>query len=141
MCHLLSPLTVGSFFIASLNSQDLGHQVRISTGGFYLLFHNFCTQQLFARLVLAPSQQDLPVGTCRSRYQHLSVSYSLPVQKAALVTPGNKYSGSLMLVLSDCGENWWSMREGDESMTSNRSRFAELYQLCLATLALFLGQS
>lgn len=34
MCHLLSPPIIGSFFVAPLNSRDLGRQVSVSQAGF-----------------------------------------------------------------------------------------------------------
>lgn len=50
------------------------------------------------------------------------------------IGPGNKCSGSLMQMLSGCGEAFWSIRGEEESVKSNRSEFAELYQMFLATL-------
>lgn len=40
-----------------------------------------------------------------------------------------------------CGEAFWGIRGGDVSVESNRSGFAELYQMRLATFFLFLEQN
>lgn len=44
-------------------------------------------------------------------------------------------------MLSGCGEAFWSIRGGEESAESNRSEFAELYQMFLATLPEFVEQN
>lgn len=44
-------------------------------------------------------------------------------------------------MLSGCGEAFWSIRGGEESVKSSRSEFAELYQMFLATLPEFVEQN
>lgn len=46
-----------------------------------------------------------------------------------------------MRMLSGWGEAFWSIRGGEESVESNRSGFAELYQMFLATLPEFVEQN
>lgn len=143
MCHLLSPPMIGSFYIAPLNSQYLGHQVSISTGRFYLLFHNFCTRSSSLQgWSLHPPCSKSPVGVCHSQYQHLYILLP-PCLKGncGSIGPGEIFREMLMLMVSGCGEAFWSIRGGDESMESNKSGFAELSQMCLATLPLFLEEN
>lgn len=85
MCHLLSPPIIQNFFIASLNSQDLGHQVSVSTGRFYLLFHNFCTHSNSLQgWSLHPCSKSLPLA-CAITSTSISASYSLPIQKVTVI--------------------------------------------------------
>lgn len=85
VCHLLSPRIIGSFFIAPLNSQDLGHQVSISTGRFYLQVHNFCTHSSSLQgWSLRPRSKPSPPA-CAIASTSISASSSLPVQKATVV--------------------------------------------------------
>lgn len=111
-------------------------------GKFYWLFHNFCTHGSSLQGWSLHPYSESSVLACAMA--SISISLHLPPWPrgdCGRIGPGSKCSRSLMRMLSGCGEAFWSIRGGEESVESNRSEFAELYQMFLATLPEFVEQN